>query len=131
MPTRTAQGDILSTALLSHGDAKQIMIIPASVEECYTMSMEAFDLAERFQSVVFVMSDLDLAMNTWMSWHAWKPLLKVVLSLSDFSFRSNSNSPPGALTSMIEIFLCGAEHGRKSPGPVGAVMPLPSGYEET
>jgi 2-oxoglutarate/2-oxoacid ferredoxin oxidoreductase subunit alpha len=67
LPTRTAQGDILSTALLSHGDTKQIMIIPASVEECYTMSMQAFDLAERFQSLVFVMSDLDLAMNTWMS----------------------------------------------------------------
>ena len=67
LPTRTAQGDILSTALLSHGDTKQIMLIPASVEECYTMSMEAFDLAERFQTLIFVMSDLDLAMNTWMS----------------------------------------------------------------
>jgi 2-oxoglutarate ferredoxin oxidoreductase subunit alpha len=67
LPTRTSQGDILSTALLSHGDTKQIMLLPASVEECYTMSMEAFDLAERFQTLVFVMSDLDLAMNTWMS----------------------------------------------------------------
>ena len=67
LPTRTAQGDILSTALLSHGDTKQIMLIPGSVEECYTMSMDAFDLAERFQCLVFVMSDLDLAMNTWMS----------------------------------------------------------------
>jgi 2-oxoglutarate ferredoxin oxidoreductase subunit alpha len=67
LPTRTSQGDILSTALLSHGDTKQIMLIPASVEECYTMAMEAFDLAERFQTLVFVMSDLDLAMNTWMS----------------------------------------------------------------
>jgi len=67
LPTRTAQGDILSTALLSHGDTKQIMLIPASVEECYTMALDAFDLAERFQCLVFVMSDLDLAMNTWMS----------------------------------------------------------------
>ncbi|MGH9371024.1 MAG: 2-oxoacid:acceptor oxidoreductase subunit alpha [Vicinamibacterales bacterium] len=67
LPTRTSQGDILSTALLSHGDTKQIMLIPASVEECYTMSMAAFDLAERFQTLIFVMSDLDLAMNTWMS----------------------------------------------------------------
>ena len=67
LPTRTAQGDILSTALLSHGDTKQIMLLPASVEECYTMAMEAFDLAERFQCLVFVMSELDLAMNTWMS----------------------------------------------------------------
>jgi 2-oxoglutarate ferredoxin oxidoreductase subunit alpha len=67
LPTRTAQGDILSTALLSHGDTRQILLIPSSVEECYTMAMDAFDLAERFQSLVFVMSDLDLAMNTWMS----------------------------------------------------------------
>lgn len=67
LPTRTAQGDILKTAMLSHGDAKQILLIPASVEECYEMAMQAFDLAERFQTLVFVMSDLDLAMNTWMS----------------------------------------------------------------
>jgi 2-oxoglutarate ferredoxin oxidoreductase subunit alpha len=67
LPTRTAQGDLLSTAVLSHGDTRQIMLIPASVEECYTMSMDAFDLAERFQVMVFVMSDLDLGMNMWMS----------------------------------------------------------------
>jgi 2-oxoglutarate ferredoxin oxidoreductase subunit alpha len=67
LPTRTAQGDILKAAMLSHGDTKHILLIPASVEECYTMSMDAFDLAERFQTLVFVMSDLDLAMNTWMS----------------------------------------------------------------
>ncbi len=67
LPTRTAQGDLLSTAVLSHGDTRQIMLIPSSVEECYTMSMDAFDLAERFQVMVFVMSDLDLGMNMWMS----------------------------------------------------------------
>jgi 2-oxoglutarate/2-oxoacid ferredoxin oxidoreductase subunit alpha len=67
LPTRTAQGDILKAAMLSHGDTKHILLIPASVEECYTMAMDAFDLAERFQTLVFVMSDLDLAMNTWMS----------------------------------------------------------------
>ena len=67
LPTRTAQGDILKVAMLSHGDTKQILLIPASVEECYTMAMAAFDLAERFQTLVFVMSDLDLGMNTWMS----------------------------------------------------------------
>ena len=55
LPTRTAQGDILTTAVLSHGDTKHILLIPASVEECYTMAMEAFDLAERFQTPVFVM----------------------------------------------------------------------------
>ncbi len=67
LPTRTAQGDILKTAMLSHGDAKHILLIPASVEECYEMAMQAFDLTERFQTLVFVMSDLDLGMNTWMS----------------------------------------------------------------
>ena len=67
LPTRTAQGDLLTTAFLSHGDTKHIMIIPASVEECYTMAQDAFDLAERFQTPVFVMMDLDLGMNNWMS----------------------------------------------------------------
>src|SRR5579872_4622498 len=67
LPTRTAQGDLLSVAFLSHGDTKHIMIIPSSVEECYTMAQQAFDLAERFQAPVFVMMDLDLGMNNWMS----------------------------------------------------------------
>ena len=67
LPTRTAQGDLLSTAFLSHGDTKHIMLIPSSVEECYTMALEAFDLAEHFQTPVFVMLDLDLGMNNWMS----------------------------------------------------------------
>lgn len=67
LPTRTMQGDILSTAFLSHGDTKHIMLFPGTVEECYTMAMEAFDLAELFQTPVFVMSDLDLGMNNWMA----------------------------------------------------------------
>jgi 2-oxoglutarate ferredoxin oxidoreductase subunit alpha len=67
LPTRTSQGDILSTAFLSHGDTKNIMLIPCSVAECFTMASEAFNLAEQFQTLVFVMSDLDLGMNNWMS----------------------------------------------------------------
>jgi 2-oxoglutarate/2-oxoacid ferredoxin oxidoreductase subunit alpha len=67
LPTRTAQGDILSTAMLSHGDTQHPLLFPCSVEECYTMAIEAFDLAEKLQTPVFVMSDLDLGMNTWMS----------------------------------------------------------------
>jgi 2-oxoglutarate/2-oxoacid ferredoxin oxidoreductase subunit alpha len=67
LPTRTSQGDILSTAFLSHGDTKHILLIPSSVEECFTMATEAFNLAEQFQTLVFVMSDLDLGMNNWMS----------------------------------------------------------------
>jgi 2-oxoglutarate ferredoxin oxidoreductase subunit alpha len=67
LPTRTSQGDILSTAFLSHGDTKHIMLLPCSVTECFTMAPEAFNLAEQFQTLVFVMSDLDLGMNNWMS----------------------------------------------------------------
>jgi 2-oxoglutarate/2-oxoacid ferredoxin oxidoreductase subunit alpha len=67
MPTRTMQGDLLSIAYLSHGDTKHIMLLPASVHECYDFAMEAFDLAEQLQTPVFILSDLDLGMNNWMS----------------------------------------------------------------
>ena len=67
LPTRTAQGDVLSAAFLSHGDTRHPLLFPCSPEECYSMAIEAFDLAERFQTPVFVLSDLDLGMNTWMS----------------------------------------------------------------
>ncbi len=67
LPTRTSQGDILSTAFLSHGDTKNIMLFPCSVTECFSMAPDAFNLAEQFQTLVFVMSDLDLGMNNWMS----------------------------------------------------------------
>ncbi len=67
MPTRTQQSDLLSVAFLSHGDTKHVVLLPGSVKECYEFSMEAFDLAERLQTPVFVLSDLDLGMNNWMS----------------------------------------------------------------
>jgi 2-oxoglutarate ferredoxin oxidoreductase subunit alpha len=67
LPTRTAQGDLVQAAFLSHGDTKHIMLIPSSVEECYTMAQQAFDIAEQFQTPVFIMMDLDLGMNNWMS----------------------------------------------------------------
>jgi 2-oxoglutarate ferredoxin oxidoreductase subunit alpha len=67
MPTRTSQADLLSTAFLSHGDTKHIILLPGSVKECFEMSYAAFDLAERLQTPIFVLSDLDLGMNNWMS----------------------------------------------------------------
>ena len=67
LPTRTSQGDILSTAYLSHGDTQHILLLPCSVAECFSMASDAFNLAEQFQTLVFVMSDLDLGMNNWMS----------------------------------------------------------------
>ena len=66
MPTRTQQGDLLSIAYLSHGDTKHIALFPANPEECFYLTVEAFDLAERFQTPVFVVSDLDIGMNDWM-----------------------------------------------------------------
>lgn len=67
MPTRTSQSDLISAHFLSHGDTKHIVLLPGSVAECYEMAIQAFDLAERFQTPVFVLSDLDLGMNNWMS----------------------------------------------------------------
>jgi 2-oxoglutarate ferredoxin oxidoreductase subunit alpha len=67
MPTRNQQGDLLSVAFLSHGDTKHVMLIPGSVRECFEMAQAAFDLTEQLQTPVFVMSDLDLGMNNWMS----------------------------------------------------------------
>lgn len=66
MPTRTQQADILSMAYLSHGDTKHILLLPANPEECFYMARDAFDLAEQWQTPVFVASDLDIGMNDWM-----------------------------------------------------------------
>jgi len=67
MPTRTSQADLLSTAFLSHGDTKHPIYLPGSVKECFEFGYEAFDLSERLQTPVFVLTDLDLGMNNWMS----------------------------------------------------------------
>jgi 2-oxoglutarate ferredoxin oxidoreductase subunit alpha len=67
LPTRTSQGDLLSAATLSHGDTRHFLLIPSNPEECFEMAGEAFDLAEELQTPVFVMLDLDLGMNYWMS----------------------------------------------------------------
>ena len=67
LPTRTAQGDIRFISGLSHGDTKQVLLFPGSVKECYEFAMQAFDLAEYLQTPIFVLSDLDLGMNNWMS----------------------------------------------------------------
>ena len=70
LPTRTMQGDVAFAYTLSHGDTKHIVLLPATIEDAYQLSMDAFDLADRFQTPVFVLSDLDLGMNSWLT----KPL---------------------------------------------------------
>jgi 2-oxoglutarate ferredoxin oxidoreductase subunit alpha len=66
MPTRTQQADLMSLAYASHGDTKHIVLFPCNPEECFYLSVAAFDLADRFQTPVFVASDLDIGMNDWM-----------------------------------------------------------------
>ena len=66
MPTRTQQGDLLMLAYASHGDTRHPVLYPANPHECFEMAVQAFDIAERFQTPVFVASDLDIGMNDWM-----------------------------------------------------------------
>ncbi|HVN52810.1 MAG TPA: 2-oxoacid:acceptor oxidoreductase subunit alpha [Anaerolineaceae bacterium] len=67
LPTRTAQGDLTEAAFFSHGDTQHVILLPGSVGECFEFGWKAFDLAERLQTPVFVLSDLDLGMNVWLS----------------------------------------------------------------
>ena len=67
LPTRTSQADVAFAYTLSHGDTKHIVLLPGTVEECYEFARDAFDYADRFQTPVFVLSDLDLGMNLWMT----------------------------------------------------------------
>jgi 2-oxoglutarate ferredoxin oxidoreductase subunit alpha len=85
MPTRTQQGDVLLCAYASHGDTRHVLLFPANPEECFYMAVHAFDIAERLQTPVFVLSDLDIGMNDWMcpdlKWDdAYKPDRGKVLS---------------------------------------------------
>ena len=88
MPTRTQQGDIMLCAYASHGDTKHLVLFPANPEECFHFAVAAFDLADRFQTPVFVLSDLDIGMNDWMckqlTWDdAYRPDRGKVLSVEE------------------------------------------------
>jgi 2-oxoglutarate ferredoxin oxidoreductase subunit alpha len=67
LPTRTSQGDLKQAVSLSHGDTKHIVLLPGNVKECFEFGWRAFDMAERAQTPIFVLSDLDLGQNQWMS----------------------------------------------------------------
>jgi 2-oxoglutarate ferredoxin oxidoreductase subunit alpha len=67
LPTRTSQADLAFVAGISHGDTKHVILLPGTVKECYEFAIAAFDVAEQMQTPVFVLSDLDLGMNNWMS----------------------------------------------------------------
>jgi 2-oxoglutarate/2-oxoacid ferredoxin oxidoreductase subunit alpha len=88
MPTRTQQCDVLTCAYASHGDTRHVLLFPANPEECFEMGAQAFDLAERLQTPVIVLLDLDIGMNDWMArefqWDdAWRPDRGKVLSAED------------------------------------------------
>ncbi len=88
MPTRTQQADILSCAYASHGDTRHVLLFPADPRECFELSVKAFDLAERLQTPVIVLSDLDIGMNDWMcpelAWDdAYRPDRGKVLSAEE------------------------------------------------
>jgi len=88
MPTRTQQGDLLECAYASHGDTKHILLFPSSPAECFQFAVKAFDIAERFQTPVIMMSDLDIGMNDWvvprLTWDdSYRPDRGRVLGLED------------------------------------------------
>src|SRR5260370_1041726 len=67
LPTRVSQGDVLKAYFLSHGDTKQVVLLPGDMAECFEFGWTAFDIAEHLQTLVLVLSDLDLGMNLWMT----------------------------------------------------------------
>ncbi|MBL8957446.1 MAG: 2-oxoacid:acceptor oxidoreductase subunit alpha [Myxococcaceae bacterium] len=77
LPTRTCQGDIFKAYHLSHGDCKHPLLLPGSPQECFEFAAESLNLAERLQTLVFVMLDLDLGMNNWMS-EPFAPITKAI-----------------------------------------------------
>jgi len=90
MPTRTQQSDIMICAYASHGDTRHVLLFPANPEECFYMAVQAFDVAERLQTPVFVLSDLDIGMNDWMcpdlKWDdAYRPDRGKVLSAEELA----------------------------------------------
>lgn len=88
MPTRTQQGDLMECAYASHGDTKHLLLFPANPAECFEFAVKSFDLAERFQTPVMLLSDLDIGMNDWvvprLTWdNSYQPDRGRVLSNED------------------------------------------------
>lgn len=88
MPTRTQQGDLLECAYASHGDTKHVLLFPSNPAECFDFAVKAFDLAERLQTPVMILSDLDIGMNDWvvprLKWdESYQPDRGRVLSVED------------------------------------------------
>jgi 2-oxoglutarate ferredoxin oxidoreductase subunit alpha len=142
MPTRTQQGDILACAYASHGDTKHILLFPANPEECFTLAVAAFDLAERFQTPVFVLSDLDIGMNDWVvprfKWDdSYRPDRGRVLTAAEldalpkFHRYNNENADQVAARSLPGVHSKGAFFTRGSGhNKFGGYTEIPDEYQE-
>jgi 2-oxoglutarate ferredoxin oxidoreductase subunit alpha len=142
MPTRTQQGDIMACAYASHGDTKHILLFPSNPAECFEFAVKSFDLAERFQTPVFMLSDLDIGMNDWvvprLTWDdAYRPDRGRVLDLSEIEKLSKflrytnedenhiaSRTLPG-VHSKGAFFTRGSGHNR-----FGAYTEMPDEYQD-
>jgi 2-oxoglutarate ferredoxin oxidoreductase subunit alpha len=142
MPTRTQQGDILACAYASHGDTKHILLFPASPDECFTAAVNAFDLAERFQTPVFILSDLDIGMNDWvcpkMKWDdSYRPNRGAVLdaaqleAMGKFFRYSPENADQVAARTLPGVHPKGAFFTRGSGhNKLGGYTEIPDEYQE-
>jgi 2-oxoglutarate ferredoxin oxidoreductase subunit alpha len=142
MPTRTQQGDILACAYASHGDTKHILLFPSSPEECFYFAGAAFDLAERFQTPVFVLSDLDIGMNDWviprLKWDdGYRPNRGRVLSAAElealpkFHRYSNEDADHVAARTLPGVHPKGAFFTRGSGhNKLGGYTEIPDEYQE-
>jgi 2-oxoglutarate ferredoxin oxidoreductase subunit alpha len=142
MPTRTQQGDIMACAYASHGDTKHILLFPSNPAECFEFAVKSFDLAERFQTPVFMLSDLDIGMNDWvvprLTWDdAYRPDRGRVLDLAEIEKLSKflrytnedenhiaSRTLPG-VHSKGAFFTRGSGHNR-----FGAYTEMPDEYQD-
>src|SRR5690348_14689531 len=142
MPTRTQQGDILECAYASHGDTKHIVLFPANPAECFEFAPKAFDLAERFQTPVFMLTDLDIGMNDWvvprLQWdNSYRPdrgrvvtaeELKDITTFLRYTNEDENNVAPRTLPGVdpkAAYFVRGSGHAKS-----GAYTEIPDEYQE-
>ena len=142
MPTRTQQGDLLECAYASHGDTKHIVLFPANPAECFEFAVKSFDLAEKFQTPVFLLSDLDIGMNDWvvprLTWDdSYRPDRGRVLSAEDlermpkFHRYSDEDENHVAPRSLAGVHEKGAYVTRGSGhNKLGGYTETPSEYQE-
>jgi len=142
MPTRTQQGDILACAYASHGDTKHILLFPSNPAECFYFAVKSFDLAERFQTPVFMLTDLDIGMNDWvvprLEWNdAYKPDRGQVLTHADlekmekFYRYSPENEDAVAARTLPGVHSKGAFFTRGSGhNKLGGYTEIPDEYQE-